>query len=152
MAAVSISEAARLAGKSRSAFYKTYIDTGRVTVTKDSHTGKPQIDTSELLRVFGSIGQQADATGVQDGETGRKRQNDTPKKDSSDSALQQVIDVLREQLTDQRTHAQDLREQLEAAALREQQLLGLLNEASSTIKLIEDKTPQPKKGFWLWSR
>lgn len=56
MAEVSISEAARLVKLSRSHFYKTYINTGRISVGRD-FLGKPQIDTSELLRVFGKIGE-----------------------------------------------------------------------------------------------
>ena len=54
MTQVSISKAARLAGCTRSNLYKTYIHTGKLTVTKD-HQGKPQVDTAELLRVFGSL-------------------------------------------------------------------------------------------------
>lgn len=54
MTQVSISKAARLAGCTRSNLYKTYIHAGKLTVTKD-HQGKPQVDTAELLRVFGSL-------------------------------------------------------------------------------------------------
>jgi len=51
MAKVSVSEAARLAGVARSTFYRSYISTGKVSIERDA-TGKPVIDTSELLRVF----------------------------------------------------------------------------------------------------
>jgi 2',3'-cyclic-nucleotide 2'-phosphodiesterase (5'-nucleotidase family) len=54
MAKVSISEASRLAGKSRSHLYEKYINTGAITV-ETSRDGKKVIDTSELIRVFGSI-------------------------------------------------------------------------------------------------
>ncbi len=50
-----ITEAARLAGKSRSTLYKTYIETGKLSVGQDSATGRPVVDTSELIRVFGAL-------------------------------------------------------------------------------------------------
>mgnify|MGYP003600807473 FL=1 len=54
MAPVSISEAARLSGISRSNFYKKYIRQGKLSVTKD-HQGRPQVDVSEIIRVFGGL-------------------------------------------------------------------------------------------------
>lgn len=53
MAQVSISEAARLTGKSRKTLH-TYISTGKITKVTDTQ-GKPKIDTSELIRVFGNL-------------------------------------------------------------------------------------------------
>jgi len=55
MALVSFSEAARLVNKSRSALYTTYINTGKLSVKKNSATDMPEVDTSELIRVFGEI-------------------------------------------------------------------------------------------------
>lgn len=54
MAKVSISEAARLAGISRSALYRGYISQGKLSVERD-YRNAPIVDTSELLRVFGDI-------------------------------------------------------------------------------------------------
>ncbi|EMG0348676.1 DNA-binding protein [Salmonella enterica] len=54
MALVTISEAARLTGKARSTLHK-YIKQGKLSTTTDSETGTKKVDTSELLRVFGSI-------------------------------------------------------------------------------------------------
>ncbi|MBU2753433.1 hypothetical protein HFU84_01755 [Acidithiobacillus sp. CV18-2] len=54
MAKVTITEAARLAGISRVTMYRKHIGTGQISVEKD-RDGKPQIDTSELIRVFGEI-------------------------------------------------------------------------------------------------
>lgn len=53
MAQVSISEAARLTGKSRKTLH-TYISSGKLTKVTDNQ-GKPKLDTSELIRVFGNI-------------------------------------------------------------------------------------------------
>ncbi|WP_272670035.1 DNA-binding protein [Providencia sp. PROV178] len=54
MALVSISEAARLTGKARSTLHK-YIKQGKLSTTTDQNTGKKNIETSELIRVFGKI-------------------------------------------------------------------------------------------------
>jgi len=53
MVQVSISEAARLTGKSRKTLH-TYISSGKLTKVTDNQ-GKPKLDTSELIRVFGNI-------------------------------------------------------------------------------------------------
>jgi len=57
MAKVSISEAARLAGISRPTIYKL-MNSGKLNFTSVVKAGKTvkNIDTSELIRVFGTIG------------------------------------------------------------------------------------------------
>lgn len=57
MATVSISEAARLVNVSRPTLYKM-LNTGKLTYTSVVKHGKQvkNIDTSELMRVFGSLG------------------------------------------------------------------------------------------------
>lgn len=52
MTKISISEAIRLTGVSRSHFYKTYITTGVLSTEKSDN--KKLIDMSELIRVFGA--------------------------------------------------------------------------------------------------
>lgn len=47
---ISITQAAKLAGISRQHFYKGYINTGKISVSKERE--KSYIDSSELLRVF----------------------------------------------------------------------------------------------------
>lgn len=64
MALVNISEAAKLAQISRVTMYKKYINTGNLSVTSDER-GKPAIDTSELLRVFGAIYTEKQSDSVQ---------------------------------------------------------------------------------------
>ena len=54
MAIVSISEAARITGKARSTI-QSYIKTGKLSKTTDSHTGAVGIDTSVLIRYFGRL-------------------------------------------------------------------------------------------------
>lgn len=54
MAIVNITQAAKLAGLSRSYFQKKYIKSGIISTTANQK-GHKQIDTSELLRVFGKL-------------------------------------------------------------------------------------------------
>ena len=54
MAQVNITQAAKLAGVSRTTLYNTYIKSGQITVSKDK-SGNKQVDTSELIRVFGEL-------------------------------------------------------------------------------------------------
>ncbi|MCV2508826.1 MAG: hypothetical protein N4Q32_00080 [Neisseriaceae bacterium] len=53
MALVTITEASKLAGKSRRTIQR-HIDAGKLSKTIDEQ-GNPKIDTSEILRVYGSI-------------------------------------------------------------------------------------------------
>lgn len=53
MSNVTISEAARLAGISRTQLYRGFINKGKISVTKDNE--KVSIDLSELVRVFPNI-------------------------------------------------------------------------------------------------
>ncbi len=59
MSKVSITEASKLVNISRATMYKKYINTGIISV--ESVDGVKQIDTSELIRVFGAI-QQIDSS------------------------------------------------------------------------------------------
>ena len=53
MALVSVTEAARLAGKNRATIHR-YIKQGKLSQSTDA-TGSKKVETSELLRVFGTI-------------------------------------------------------------------------------------------------
>lgn len=139
MATVSISEAARLAGVSRNTIYK-HRNQGKLSVGEDEH-GNPSVDTSELLRVYKKLnGVNGIANSVDNTE-----QNITPKKDIENSAMQQVVDVLREQIRMQQ-------EMLDQAAAREDRLIRHLGDLAGTIKLIEDKTREPRRifGMKIW--
>lgn len=124
MAQVSISEAARLAGISRSNFYKNYIRQGKLTVTKD-HQGHPQIDTSEIMRVFGGL------------------QGD------SNPLCFEIQEMTACEDSQQQPYIQVLLEQLEEAKEREQwyrqQIGELTGELSNTRRLLEH---QRSASFW----
>ena len=139
MTMVSVSAAARLVNKSRSNLYATYIKPGKLSVVKNAHTGKPEIDTAELLRVFGEFTGQSRT----DSATNEKIQNRTEGKDSENSALSVEVKVLRELLA-----AKD--GQIEEAREREAKLWRQVEELTSTVKLIENKSTKeaPRRG-WL---
>jgi len=120
MAEVSISEAARLVKLSRSHFYKTYIHTGRISVGRN-FLGKPQIDTSELLRVFGKIG------------------------DETDSAHE----VEREETTIESLKIQVLQQEIEHLKARLEDKDERINDLKQAMALIEHQKPT-KKRFWFF--
>ena len=131
MAQVSISEAARLAGCTRSNLYKTYIHNGKLTVTHD-HQGKPKVDTAELLRVFGSL--------QGDSQSGNEvSQVLTPTSVQQDTTRDAIIEMLKQQLQEAKAEA----------AEREQWYRQQIGELTTTIKQLEYKPPAR---FWRkWS-
>jgi hypothetical protein len=137
MALISISEAAKLAGIARSHLYSQYINTGAISVTRDSR-GKPKIDTAELLRVFGSI--QLDIG----------QDNRTPEKTVIQDSLGQEKALALN--TDALAMIELLKEQLAKAEERERFYQAQLAELTQTIKLLEyQPTAEPRK-WWQWWR
>lgn len=152
MAKVSISEAARLVGVSRSNLYKSYIKQGRLSVASN-HQGKPEIDTSELLRVFGEL-QQCTGTGDMGGQvvTGvgdRSRQAVTPSINTDFLAEQQL---LKEQLSAAKAQVELLREQLNKADEQADWYKRQIEDLVGTVKLLEHQKSQekPRKWWWWW--
>lgn len=141
MTMVSVSEAARLVGKSRSVLYSTYINKGKLSVTKDTHTGKPAIDTAELLRVFGELAGQSKT----DSTTDIKAQNRTLENDSKNSVLEAEVKALRELLAVRE-------EQLQDAKDREAKLWHQVEDLTTAVRLIEDKSAREslrsRPGWW----
>jgi hypothetical protein len=133
MALVSISQAAKLAGKSRSTLYRTYIDTGKLSVQKDA-TGKAVVDTSELLRVFGDIGV-ADATANATAQSDTSLQNATPQKDSEISLLRELLKAKDEQLSEAKEREEWMRKQVDDLML--------------SVKLIQDKSEKKQPWYKL---
>jgi len=145
MAQVSISEAARLTGKSRTTV-QSYIKQGKLTKCTDS-SGASKLDTSELLRVFGSL------TGHQVGS------------EQSGSAVQHLSGAsvqLPDQILQHENQALKAQVELVKALLREKELLlaekDKRNEdLKQALLLIESKlpaTPDPasKKSWQFWKK
>jgi hypothetical protein len=128
MALVSISEAARLVRKSRSTLYKTYIETGKLSVGQDSATGRPVVDTSELIRVFGAI-YTTHATGHA---TDTKTHNATPPRDMAIDLLRQLVKSKEDQLA-------AAKEQLRVAQEREEWMRKQVDEMTGMMRLLQHK-------------
>lgn len=94
MATVSISEAARLAGISRPTIYKM-INSGQLNLTSVVKAGKTvkTIDTSELIRVFGSIENLPAGTGF----TVNQKQEITQVDSPDLQGLQHKIELLQKE-------------------------------------------------------
>ncbi len=150
MPQVSISEAARLAGISRSNLYKNYIKQGLISVVRD-HQGQPQIDISELLRVFGEIQKNTALSSKTQVEDRSEIQVRTPKiqlktqENTTEIQVQIQVAALESEL-------KLLREQLTKADEREQFYQQQLKDLTQTIKLLEYKPEPPPRRWWQWWR
>jgi hypothetical protein len=121
MALVSKSKAAKLAGVSRTTIHR-YASDGKLSMTGD------QIDTAELLRVFGSITEQP-STPVQDTPTGQ----------AETGGGQGVIDLLE-------AHIKDLRQDRDHWRDQTAQLAEMLKAEQETAKLLTH-SPKPSKAL-----
>ena len=123
MSKVSISEAIRMAGISRSHFYKKYVNTGLISISIEDE--KKLIDVSELIRVFGNI--QLD-NNIKTGE-------DT----SNTTAKDKVISLLEQQLADFKNREREAKD-------REEWLQKQIDELRQQQgNLLEDKIKKRKK-------
>lgn len=110
MSKVSITQAAELAGISRSYLYKKYINTGIISI--EVVDDKKVIDTAEIIRVFGNI----HVDSIQDVVS---KQQDTSLVDSIIREKDKLIEHLERELlelkTDSRQREDWLKSQLEKA-------------------------------------
>jgi hypothetical protein len=136
MALVSISEAARLVRKSRSTLYKTYIETGKLSVGQDSATGRPVVDTSELMRVFGVL-YTTHATGhATDTKTHNATHDATP---NATPPRDMAIDLLRQLVKSKEDQLAQAKEQLRAAQEREEWMRKQVDEMTGMMRLLQHK-------------
>lgn len=136
MALVSISEAARLVRKSRSTLYKTYIETGKLSVGQDSATGRPVVDTSELIRVFGAL-YATHATGhATDTKTHNATHDATP---NATPPRDMAIDLLRQLVKSKEDQLAAAKEQLRAAQEREEWMRKQVDEMTGMMRLLQHK-------------
>lgn len=129
MSTVSISEAIRMAGISRSHFYNKYVSTGIISILTED--GKKNIDVSELIRIFGSIQ-------VEDNKKGQQRTGEdnlkTPEKDT-------IITLLEQQLAEFKNREREAKEretwlQKQIDDLRQQQANLLENKAAKRKRIL----------------
>lgn len=110
MAQVSIAEAAKLVKRNRQSLYRA-INGGRLSVTQ-SVTGERQVDTSELIRVYGELSQISDSN-----VTVTMLQDATPQI----ALLEMENRHLKERLAEKDRHLEDMRQ---------------------SFRLLEDKSPK----------
>jgi len=95
MALVSISEASKLTGKSRTTLHR-HIRTGKLSKLQDD-TGNYKLDTSELIRVYGALSgtpvEQPDTVSIEQHDT----LNDTLKRENEQ--LKKQIDLLQDHVS-----------------------------------------------------
>ena len=118
MAKVSISEAIRMAGVSRSHFYNKYINKGLISVQVEDD--KKLIDVSELIRVFGDIHV----------ENSSKEQIRTVEHIESTTDKNKIIELLEQQLQESKQRENDaknretwLQQQIDDLRAQQQNLL-----------------------------
>jgi hypothetical protein len=133
MTQVSITKAAGLAGVSRSTFYRSYINSGKVSVTSDSQ-GNPVVDTAELLRVFGVLHDTSE-------------NNDTRDVRGSNDQSSLAISELESELHRVREILRIREEELRKAEERELWLRDLLAKSQSQLQHDAKKT-RPWWRFW----
>lgn len=158
MATVSITQAAKLAGVSRSTLYRKYISTGQLSVISD-HNGKKKIDTSELLRVFGELKKDSE-TALDNADTLSHKQigtvPDTPINQVQSEAPGTYQVTPKNSDTASRLEVESLKIKLSAA---EQQVQALqqdktwyqsqISQLTDTMKLLEGpKHPRLWWQFW----
>ena len=128
MAKVTITEAAKLAGYSRQHFYRKYVNTGKITIEKNSR-GNKVVDTAEILRLTGQIN------------GGDKRQATVTRE------VTRSDDEKRPDITGLEAEIKGLREQLTEYKEREAWMRDKVDQLTDQLKLVEHK-PEENKGFW----
>lgn len=119
MALVSVAKAASLVKRDRKVLYRDYIATGRLTVTKNGK-GHMQVDTSELLRVFGAF------------EVETSSQDSTPQEETAKETKLELEKLRLENAA--------LRDKIETQAAN-------LDDLRQALKLLEYK-PQKRRSWW----
>lgn len=120
MAKLTVSEAARKAGVSRAHLYKRYIDPGKISVQKDND-GKPWIETSELLRVFGQLVGDSEDKEQKSVSKAVNKKSEQLRQEAEDSALvrqlQDEVRFLRAQLEKERDRFDQLLQRVNMPAM-----------------------------------
>ncbi|WP_241613887.1 DNA-binding protein [Rosenbergiella epipactidis] len=154
MSLVSITEAARLTGKSRRTIQR-YVATGKLSLSQSDATEK-SIDISELIRVFGDYLKTDTDNDTQKNVTMSHNvmtKNDTP--DIEKELLKQELALLKERLKDKDAHIDSLQK---AMLLIELKLPKETEPASEpqpepvTPAVTETVTPVTTKKSWQFWR
>ena len=140
MAKVTVTEAAKLAGIARQHLYRAYINTGKLSIDKDFN-GRPVVDTSELLRVFGDLKMSLDGDEKRHIETIEKTGKNIVSHHES-NAKDEVISILRQELEESKAREKEI---LEKANARELWLRQQLERAQAVLT---DQGATMKRRWW----
>lgn len=136
MALVSVTEAARLTGKNRATIHR-YIKQGKLSQISDA-TNTKKVDTSELIRVFGSL----TATPATPLQSDVMQHDATPKAEQSVVLLQQKIALLEQLLESKNKELQ-----------RQDEHIDSLKQAMLLIESKLPAAPAPAKKSWaFWKK
>jgi hypothetical protein len=144
MPEISISEAAKRAGISRQKLYENYINKGRISVSKNVK-GKPCIDTSEILRVFGELKNIDTSDTNSDNESDIKLQPENKDDNTPFLTLRLEVERLRAENAGLQALADERKSRIEE---QRERIQGL------EVRLLEDKREQKPEeppmpaGFW----
>lgn len=127
MPKVTISEAIRMVGVSRSHFYNKYVNKQLISISVEND--KKLIDTSELIRVFGNIQ-------IKDN---IREQLETLKDNEKTADKDKIIELLEKQLEESKTREKEAKEREEWL---QKQIDDLRQQQSN---LLENKHPKRKK-------
>lgn len=143
MAKVTVTEAARLAGIARQHLYRAYINTGKLSIDKDFN-GRPVVDTSELLRVFGELKVSHEDDEKRHLKTVDKTNINTVSRNEVDGK-DEVITLLRQELEESKAREKEILEKADARELWLRQQLeraqAVLTNQSATVK---------RRWWWPW--
>ena len=146
---VSLSEAAKITGRSKSTLSKALASGKMSYVSKDPGTGAFAIDPAEALRVFPRTGgggfRDRDRTGANGG-SGKP----PIALEGELAALRQKLEAVERERTREREqlerHIEDLRARAERAERKEDQLQALLTDQR------EKAAERPRRGLWGFLR
>jgi 2',3'-cyclic-nucleotide 2'-phosphodiesterase (5'-nucleotidase family) len=143
MAKVTVTEAARLAGIARQHLYRAYINTGKLSIDKDFN-GRPVVDTSELLRVFGELKVSHEDDEKRHIKTTDKTNINTVSQNEIDGK-DEVITLLRQELEESKAREKEILEKADARELWLRQQL----ERSQAV-LTNQRATVKRRWWWPW--
>lgn len=152
MSLVSITEAARLTGKSRRTIQR-YVATGKLSLSQSDATEK-SIDISELIRVFGDslkTDTDNDTPKIVTMSHNVMTKNDTP--DIEKELLKQELALLKERLKDKDAHIDSLQKAMLLIELKLPKETEPAPETQpDTVTPAVTETVAPKKPWQFWRK
>ena len=155
MPLVNLTEAAKLAGKSRSYFHTNYIKKGKISVNR-SDPKNPKVDTSELLRVFGELTTNTNEEHTREQQETSKENTEllleTERLKAEVEGLKALVKAKDEQIKRESESTEEARQR---ANIAEQQYKNMLEdkmkrdkELNKIEELEEALQHEKSKGFW----